>query len=228
MCLPSLLLAMAWGGVGRAATGPPPAVLKQLGAEDFKERQTAQDALLAWGRKTPKTALEWLYLRSLGEVDPEIRRRCTSVLRELVLDVYRQEGEGYVGILMQAVAVVVPGDPGKRFGVRVTFVIPGGPAAKAGIAAGELIVGAGDRVWRDMEAVPDFQRWIRGHKPGTKVTLKALRGNQLADVVVELDRRPPEVERMLPFGDVPDVGKLKQEAEDTYFKEWLEKRKARK
>ncbi|MFD0892731.1 PDZ domain-containing protein [Luteolibacter ambystomatis] len=208
--------------------GPPADVLKRLAAEDFKERQGGQDALLAWGRRRPKEGMEWLYRHATTETDPEIRRRCLGALREMVMDTYRREGEGYIGIMMQAVAAVVPGDAGNRFGVRITFVVPGGPAAKAGLPVGGLIVGAGDRIWRDADAVQDLQKWIRARKPGSKITLKVLRGNAVADVEVTLDRRPPEVERLLPFGDMPDAGRLQREAEEAYFQDWLEKRKARK
>lgn len=227
-----LLPVMAVGSMaGQAATaeaGPPSETLRRLAAEDFKERQMGQDALLAWGRKKPKEGMEWLYRHATTEADPEIRKRCLSVLREMVMDVYRREGEGYIGIMMQAMAAAVPGDAGNRFGVRVMFVVPGGPAAKAGLPAGDLIIGAGDRIWRNADAVPDLQKWIRAQKPGSKITLKVLRGNVVADVEVTLDRRPPEVERLLPFADMPDAGRLQREAEDAFFQDWLEKRKARK
>jgi len=224
-----LLVGVSACSQGAPAEASPPAdALKRLAAEDFKERKTGQDTLLAWGRKNPKEGMEWLYRHAATEADPEIRKRCLGVLRELVMDIYRKDGEGYIGIMMQAVAAVVPGDAGNRFGVRITFVMPGGPAAKAGLPVGDVIVGVGDRIWRDADAVQDLQKWIRARKPGSKITLKALRGNAVVDVEVTLDRRPQEVERMLPFGDMPDVGKLQREAEDAYFQDWLEKRKARK
>jgi len=106
--------------------------------------------------------------------------------------------------------------------------VPGSPVAKAGMPIGDVIVGAGDQVWREADADMQFQKWIRDHKPGQKVTLKVLRAGQVADVAVTLDRRPADVDRMLPFNEAPqDLEKLERVEKDAYFRSWLEKRKKR-
>jgi len=217
-------------GVSAALEPPSQDLLKHLGSEDFKERASAQGALLEWARKQPETAKDWLFRRALSDADPEARRRYTAVLRDLVVDDYLKDGEGYVGIMMTAVQLQVPNDPVQRTGVSVTLVVPDTAGAKAGLVPGDVIVEAGDQVWRDLMAVENFSTWIRSHKPGQKVTVKVFRNGNLVPMDLVLGRRPPE-SGMFMFGQLPDSASLANEAElakDAYFRNWFEARKAGK
>lgn len=206
---------------------PADAVLGQLGSEHFKERQAAQGALLEWARKNPVEAKDWLFERALNDGDPEARRRYTAVLRDLVIEVdYLTDGEGYVGILMAPAPVMVPGDALARMGVRVTLVVPGTAAAACGLVPGDVIVQTGDQIWRDLTAVDEFSKWIRGHKPGQKISMKLMRGGKLESVELMLGRRPPDPGVFM-FGEMPDSAALAKEAElakDAYFRNWFQKR----
>jgi len=209
---------------------PDAGLLGRLGSEDFKERMSAQGALLEWARKQPETAKDWLFDHSVNDADPEVRRRYTAVLKELMADEYLKDGEGYVGVMMMAVQVQVPGDPAPRFGVSVSLVVPDSAAAKAGLVVGDLIVEAGDQSWKDPGVVDLFSNWVRGHKPGQKVTLKLLRNGKVLSLDLVLGRRPPE-SGMFMFGEAPDSATLAREAEaakDAYFRNWFENRKAGK
>lgn len=225
-----MLAILPWLVLGAMAEpGPPRDLRDRLGSDDFKQREEAQAAMLAWGRQKPREAKDWLYLRAAEDPDPEVRRRCNAVLRDLVLDDYLRDGEGYAGISMQVVAVVVPGDAGQRFGIRAMQVVPGAPAAKANLVVGDMIIGVGGRIWREATADKDFQNWIRSQKPGLKVTLKLLRQNKVVEVPLVLERRPVGLEALMPFGVQPgEAQRLDQEAKDAYFLNWLERRKARK
>lgn len=221
-----LFTLVAWSPV--MAFEPPAAeVLGQLGSENFKERQTAQDSLREWARKNPTEAKSWLFERALNDGDPEVRRRYTAVLRELVIDVdYLQDGEGYVGILMAPAPVMVPGDALARMGIRATLVVPGTAAAASGLVPGDVIVEVAGQVWRDLTAVDEFSKQIRKYKPGQKVTMKLLRNEKLESIEVVLGRRPPE-SGMFMFGEAPDPSVLAKEAElakDAYFRKWLKER----
>src|SRR5690606_10441051 len=131
-------------------------MLKGLESEDFKTREAAQAELLAWSRQRPEKAMEALFREYHVAGDPEVRRRCHDVLRELVTDEYLREGEGYVGIFMQEEAIVVPGDPDLRRAIRVTQLVRDSPAERAKFRVGDLIVSVENAIWRQPGAVDDF------------------------------------------------------------------------
>lgn len=219
----SLALASAHG-----VEQPSDEVLGHLGSEDFKERMTAQGALLEWARKQPEPAKDWLFRRAIDDANPEMRRRFTAVLKDLVSDEYLRDGEGYVGIRMMTVQVQVPDDKAQRFGISVSLVVPDSAAAKAGLMLGDVIVEAGDQKWNNPTADMLFTTWVRGHKPGQKITLKVLRNGKVLSLDLILGRRPPDSD-MFMFGEPPDSATLAREAEaakDAYFQNWFESRKA--
>lgn len=217
-------------GSGLALEPPPDSLTGRLGSEDYKERMGAQGALLEWARKDPELAKDWLFGQSVGHADPEIRRRFTAVLKDLIDEEYLKDGEGYVGIMMMPVKAQIPGVQGDRFGISISLVVPDSAAAKAGLVVGDVIVEAGDQVWKDAAVVEQFSTWVRGHKPGQKVTLKLLRNGKVLEQDLVLGRRPPESGVLL-FGEPPDSATLAREAQaakDAYFRNWFEQRKAAK
>jgi hypothetical protein len=214
----------------KAFEEPPEAVLSRLGVEDFKERMSAQGALVEWARAQPLEAKDWLFSRSVNDPSPEVRRRFTAVLRELVIDDFKKDGEGYAGIMMMALQIQMPGDPGVRMGLNVSLVIPDSAAAKAGLVVGDVITEAGDQMWHDATAVELFTQWVRGHKPGQKIMLKVLRNGNFIPLELVLGRRPPGTGIFMP-GELPDKAALERDAEvakDAYFRNWFENRKAEK
>jgi hypothetical protein len=203
---------------------PDSSILRKLGAENFRDREEAQAKLLEWGKERPDAAMTWLHGRMMSETDPELRRRFTAVLRELVLEDYRRNGNGYIGIFMMPVAVKVPGDQGKRFGIGITNLVPDSAGAKAGLAPGDVIIAAGGTSWKSEDAMELFQRQIRGQKPGFKMELKVLRKNQEIDVSVILERRPVGEANRGPFAPAPDLARQKKKEEDADFEKWLKDR----
>src|ERR1035437_2622615 len=68
------------------AWGMPPlpaSVIGRLSADQFSEREKAQAEVLLWARQDAAAAKDLLYDLSRTHGEPEVRRRCLSVLRVL-------------------------------------------------------------------------------------------------------------------------------------------------
>lgn len=203
--------------------------LQLLRSEEFQAREKAQQEILKWARQNGDPALSCLIELSSTSEDPEIRSRCLAIVREIAMEEFSNQGEGYIGINMLDVFVAVPGDPVQRAGIRVGLVVEESAASAAGILAGDVIVGLGDEVWREIPITEKFGKQIRNLKPKTKVSFKVLRGDKLLDIEVILRRRPPLP--VNPFlldetqADIEALGKAEQES---FFRNWLKARQLKK
>ena len=72
-------------------------------------------------------------------------------------------------------------------GLEIQYVMPGGSANRAGMAAGDVITGAGDRAVDNLEAL---QTLFRSHIPETIVPCTFLHDGQDRRALVYLDERP--------------------------------------
>lgn len=196
-----------------------------LGSAEFRERETAQSELLAWSRRQPEPAMTELFRQSQTAEDPEVRQRCLDILRELVIDEYSREGEGFIGIAMKDEIANVPGDPKPRRVIRVTEVRQDTPARQAGIQLNDLIVELDGQVWHGEDASLPFREKVRAMKPKTKVDLKILRDGGLVDCKVALARRPLLADRPFFNGQNFDPEASERAAKDAYFRRWLSQRK---
>ena len=213
--------------VSRAAELPA-GPLANLRSEEFRKRESAQAELLAWARQQPEGVMDELLRHSREEEEPEVRERCLAVLKELVNDEYRKDGEGFIGIQMLDELANVPGDPKPRGAVRIIIVVPDSAAQQAGLQPNDLIVGMGDQVWHELGASLDFRERIRQLKPNTRITLKILRNGNPMDIEVKLGRRPFAAD-MLFFDERQfDAEAAERTAKDAYFRRWLERHKPRK
>jgi hypothetical protein len=223
----TLVLTACWGMAFAGQDAEIPAKpLGELESEDFKTRENAQAAILAWARQNPQQAMDLLYEHSLHADEPEVRERCLDVLRALVNDEYLREGEGYLGIRMLDESTVVPGDPKPRSVIRVLQVVPDSAAAKAGLRVNDLIAGIEDQTWQGTPAMRPFSEAVRQYKPGTRLTLKVVREGALIDLPVVLGRRPLFADN--PFLDQRqlDLEAAEKAASEAYFRRWMELRKA--
>lgn len=200
--------------------------LRDLGNDAFKSREAAESALHTWAGQQPDKAQQ-LFLKQVQQSpDPEVRMRCRSLLKDIVLMDFRKQGEGFVGIQMfiQRLDGATP-----KFGIRVTVVTPDTPATRAGIQAGDVVLELEGEGWTDEAAMQRFTDVIRKHHPGERVKMKIRRGAQEIDIEVELARRPEILNNnngMMFFGDGEfDPSRLQAQAEEKYFKEWLSQRK---
>lgn len=196
-----------------------------LGSAEFREREAAQSKLLAWSRRQPELAMTELFRQSQAAEDPEVRQRCLNVLRDLVIDEYSREGEGFIGIVMKDEISDVPGDPKPCRVIRVTEVRMDTPARQAGIQLNDLIVGLNGQVWHAEDASLPFREKIRAMKPNTKVDLKILRDGGLVDCKVTLARRPVLADRPFFNGQNFNPEASEQAAKEAYFRRWLSQRK---
>lgn len=206
----------------------PPALFLELTSKEFQKRETAEAAILAWSKTKPEPAKDELFTLSQSAEDPEARVRCLAVLRRLVFEEYKREGEGWIGISLMDDNVLVPGDDKLRSVIRVLAAMPASAAANAGIQPNDLIVGLADEVWHDVKASVSFMKKIRSLKPNDQVNLKILRAATLMDVTVTLSRRPVEADLQWFQGQAVDFQAVEQAAMENHFRLWLNDKKARK
>lgn len=215
---------------GMIATGfavePPAAILAELGSEKFQTREAAQKKLLEWARESQEPALDALFRLSQKAPEPEVRERCLAILRELVIDEYLMEGEGYVGIRMQEEEGQVPGDPKVRRLIRVIEVVADSAAEQAGLRLNDLIVELDGEAWHDEAASQAFTTKIRKLKPKTAIKLQILRDGALMEVEVILGRRPPIPENRFFNESQVDLDAMERMARDAHFRRWLDRKKS--
>jgi len=203
----------------------PQVPLSSLKSLRFKERESAQAELLDWSRKQPGQALDELFRQSRTAGDPEVRERCLAIVRELVMDEYLKEGEGYVGIAMRDDRKRVPGDPELRSVVIVTQVQGDSPAQQAGLKPNDAIIALDGQVWRDTEASIAFREVILGTKPGTSVKLRIMRDEALLDLEVTLGRKPAGLNNLFFNQGSEQAEAMELAAREAYFQRWLARRK---
>lgn len=199
-----------------------------LKSEEFNKREAAQTALVDWARLRPEAAMDSLFEQSRVADDPEVRKRCLAVLRELVNDEYAKDGEGYIGIMMNEEALQLPDDSKPRGVIRVIEVVRESAGAKAGLKFNDLILGLDDLVWPEKAALQPFREKIRQLKPSSKITLNILRNDKRMSLQVILGRRPPMADYALLGEREVDPAAAERAAKEKYFLRWLERRKAGK
>jgi membrane-associated protease RseP (regulator of RpoE activity) len=206
------------------AIEPPKEAIAGLESQQFREREMAQAELLEWAREQPGPAMEVMLSQWKAADDPEARERCMNVLRDLVIDEYLKEGEGYIGIGLKDEIVEDPDERGSRAGIRVTQVQPNSPAERAGIRLNDLVVGINGEVWHDAL----FRANVRMMKPNMKVDLKILRDGELVNLKVTLGRRPLSADTPFFPGQSIDPESIERAAKEAYFRRWLSQRKLQK
>lgn len=223
-----------WIGLGMLILGSaaaqvlPERMLSGLKSEQFKVREQAQAEMLEWARANKAAAMDELFQQSQSAEDPEQRVRCLAVLRELVLEEFELQGEGFVGVqMLDVLATLKKGDkPEALRAVRITQILPGMAAEAAGLKVNDTILGLNGTRWSHEVASVSFMDSIKKTKPGTKVRLEVLRVEELREVEVTLCRRP-DLNAVDPrFGLQPERIEARKQAEkDAYFRNWLEQRR---
>ncbi len=205
-------------GSGQEA-GIPPAILQDLSSDRFAEREAAQLSLHQWAARTPEKSADVLLKLAREAEDPEIRSRCMDALKAFVLE-REYRADGFLGISMQEVEVKLPGERGAAKAIRVTMVVEDSAASEAGIAAGTLIVGIGDRMWREGEMIPEFREEVKRTRPGTMLTLQLLEEGMIVRKTLKLGERAPQAEGVWE----EDPVKANEAAREQFFRKWLDKR----
>lgn len=203
----------------------PSNVFAQLKSQDFKSRESAESELLLWGRERPGPAMDELLRQSRIADDPEVRQRCLNVLRELVIDEYLKDGEGYLGIMMGDAIENVPGDEKPRSVINVVQVVPDSAAQRGGLQPNDVIIALDDFIWREGAARLPFSEKIRAKKPNTKVALKVIRNGKIIELPITLGRRPPLQDNLFLNDPNFDPQAIERADKEAYFRRWLSLRK---
>ena len=207
------------------AEDPPQDIIESLKSDEFKVREQAQAELLEWARKDADARTMIIYNQARNAQDPEVRLRAHGILRSLAMDVYLQEGEGFLGIQMIEVRAEVPVVDGveERQVVGITRVLRGTPAHDAELRVGDMITAVNGQRLDPRIALDSFQTKIRQIKPGTNTRFDILRDQEMIEIEVELGRRPPDQNARF-FGQrFLGLNELAERDQDRFFKEWLEK-----
>jgi hypothetical protein len=207
--------------------GDPKEWLQDLESEEFAVRERAGGKLAKWAEESPDEARELFLGHFRSHEDPEVRMRCSELLRNSVLTEYRGHGKGFVGIAMQEIGI-----EGGGFGVQISRVEPDTPAAKSGLRVGDVIEALDGRSWDVPGADLRFKAEVMSRRPGDKVTLRIRRRGeaQPVDVELELAERPPGLDALWPqFRIDPEIARReleerKKREEDAFFQHWLDRR----
>jgi C-terminal processing protease CtpA/Prc len=203
-----------------AVAGQLPDAFLSLSSEEFQKRESAQADLLVWARKQPESAMKELFKQSRVAADPEVRERCTEILRALVGDEYSREGEGYIGIALGDEILTVPGETAPRNAIRVTEVRADTPGHRAGIQLNDLILALEGQGWHGAEATAVFRQQIKRMKPETDANLTILRDGKLIELKVRLSRRPIAADMLFNGLDM-NFDATEKAAKEAHFHRWL-------
>lgn len=204
----------------------PKGAVEKMGSDQFKTREQGYEELKKWTNKNLKKAPELLHKTWSKEVDPEVKTRCFSVMKEAVIIRQFGRGPGFIGIRMEQVFLQAQPDEEGIVGVRITLVNEGSPGEKAGLLPGDVITQLDKIDFNEINpqlrdgAVGALIDYIKAKQSGDIVTLHILRAGKKHTLKVTLTKRPPELDREM-FGDDPEVKRLRREK---FFSEWLEKR----
>ena len=183
-------------------------LIKQLGADHFKARKEAQDALIESGKKDKKV-LD-LCLNTYKESnDPEVKDRLHKVLFALTCHWIFDRPKAFLGIQFSQELEKI----NKQHAYRLTMVIDGTAAHKAGLIVGDLVIKIGDLAIVQKTSSEDFIAEIKKHKIGEAITIVYIRGDKTESKTFKL-------------GPVPE--EFRQEIQiplETQFKQWLEEQK---
>jgi len=221
----AVVCSMCLTAIHLSAQVAPKEALVKMASDKFAERELGYENLKKWSMANMKTSPEVLFSTWKKMVDPEVKTRCYSLMKEVLILRQFGRGRGFVGVRMDSVAL--PGKPGEAavLGVRITQVIVDTPGAKAGLMAGDVVL-AVDKL--DFNQLPEgrlrlgtvevLSSYIQSKHPGDTITLQIMRAGKKIEKKVTLMLRPPEVDRD-PFGRVPENDI--HEKKEKYFEDWL-------
>lgn len=184
----------------------PDDALGKLASGQFKERQSAYAQLEKWAVENTKISPEALHKVWRASEDPEVKSRCYSLMKEVVIHRRFGKGKGFVGVQMEEIEL--PGKPGAevRAGVRVKMILPKTPAQKYGLAVNDVVVGIDEldlsnppEEWHLNSAVLVFSHYVQSKQAGDTVALHVVRGGKQIEKKIVLMKRPASAD-VDPFG----------------------------
>jgi len=199
----------------------PAELLKSLSSESFDQRESAEDQLTELAAKRDEKFIDKIYDLCLESTDPEVRKRCMSVLRKISDKNYLKDGKGFLGILMVEEIVRFEGEEKVRVCVRVSQVVADSPAAEFGLKEKDLIIALDGQKWHKAGDLAEFMKLIAEKKPLENITLSIVRGDAAEPFELEviLGKRPLEDLRFLGRGNLEE---LHARSRAVNFNKWLE------
>lgn len=197
-------------------------LLKEIGISDWKDRKKAQQDLFEHVLSAPPAILDYLFIRSLQQTDPEISFRAKKVIEqffsEKVYDPDRKKG--FIGLqLMEPGRMIINKEEYEP--IRVVVPQDGFPGKAAGIKEGDLILGVDGKICRRNFTMNDFILYIASLKPGTEIKLVLYSSNKIKPIKLKLAARPESANEIEPK-------KSKEELFKTWYKRKLAEIKEKK
>lgn len=195
---------------GRKKDSDVDALIDQLGAPKWRDREKAQSQLLTPDPDFSKAVVDRALQVLTTTQDPEMKIRLTDLLEVIVLrDSFKGE-QGFLGVTLHPViASLVPDGPIVHT-VGIVEPLAGYPADKAGIKSGDRIIQIDNKICGPAFGVPDLVAYISSKSPGDIVVLQLWSNGIRTEKSVSLAAR-----------NVPSDMSLEQRTE-LFFRSWLE------
>lgn len=194
-------------------------LIQSLGANQWKERAEATDALVDIGAGT----LSLLRSEYCVTDDLEVKLRIEEVGKEVYERYHVYDRFGFLGISQGQSLVRHEDDsriPEGHVGINVYRVHKGTAADAAGITNEDVIIAVDNQYLPEsFQPTADFGAMIRDLGPGTRTTLSILRSGRLVQQAVTLGRCPRE---MVESGDIPSVRAILLTAQQQFPVWWAE------
>ena len=185
-------------------------LITQLAAKEWSERENAQGKLQTLVNSNKSPVLDYMFLRTAQQNDPEIVFRAKKVQKqyfdEIVYNPNRKKG--FIGLQLAPAGPRIFQNKTYR---PIRIVIPqlGFPGIKAGIKANDLIMAVDSKKCDNKFLLNDFIRYIAKKDPGNEILLLILRANKIIKIKVKLTERPKTT-----MSSIPEKSQQEQ------FKEW--------
>lgn len=203
------LLILAEDGKTKEAEKQISALVGDLGAEKFEQREESQSKLVTQGFEMPDFTIQKCLNDYISNKDPEIRFRLKNVLRILVLKKYFRQ-KGFIGISMQEGRIPVKIGDEVFLPVEIVTVIPDFPAEKSGFNAGDQILKVDGKICNEKFQSAALVNYISSAKAGTTMTFLLLSGDKQVAKEVVIAERPA----------LPNEPTIEEQQEE-FFRNWF-------
>lgn len=198
----------------------PKPLVEGLESEDFKKREASQRELTEWAKAEKKSPAPALYHLFKTSEEPETRKRCYDILKNLSDQDYLSDGQGFIGITMQHDIIDLPGKDKPLAAITITNVVKNSPAEKFGLQVGDAITTLDGKGFENEDVLNEFKGLISAKKPMDEVLLGVKRANgEIDKIKVVLSRNPGANINVFP----QNLHLMDERAREQHFEIWLEK-----
>jgi membrane-associated protease RseP (regulator of RpoE activity) len=184
---------LAWGAAAVSSRPDPSvvqAMVRQLGATQYEQRQAASQSLQKLSATCPRFLLQQLAAEYRKCRDMEISTHLEQLMEPLARDHLHNIPPGFIGINMTWNLL-----PDSRTAIELQSVLAGFPGEQAGLQTGDLILSIDDKPMQDFGELAGFIEYVSNLPPGTPVDLLLQRGELQFLQTLVLGSRPDAVAR---------------------------------